>query len=267
MNILLLEDNTQEGTAIMQILVDNDNYVKWCKTPDDVNEFIKEELKDNPDLQPSLMIFDIELDGEESGIDVAEKQYRHLVGVPIIWITKNYVSVDYIETIKKKGLPSNNFLPKTLIENKEAFIQAVHNVVLNSTSSADWIKKGKRRLGFQVEDGGYQFIGKNDFVLATTVTEKDVKAKIYLSDGTSFTNSRGLEEVRRFLEKDFDNLLKLNKSYLINIEKIKAIRNEGKGRSYLFLSTAENLKDIKIDIDTEDITKLKRKGLIFLTRK
>jgi hypothetical protein len=54
---------------------------------------------------------------------------------------------------------------------------------------------------------------------------------------------------------------------LINIEKIKAIRNEGKGRSYLFLSTAENLKDIKIDIDTEDITKLKRKGLIFLTRK
>lgn len=262
MNILLLEDNIQEGTKIEQILFDNDNYIKWCKTPDDVNEFIKEELKKNSDLRPSLIIFDIELEGEESGIDVAEKQYRHLGRVPIIWLTKNYGEVNNIETIKKKGLPSNNFLPKTLIENKEAFIQAIHNVVLNSTSSADWIKKGKRRLGFPVGDG-FQFIGKDDFVLATTVTGEG--ARIFLSDGTNFINPRSLEEIRRFLEKDFDNLLKLNASTLINIEKIKAIDTE-KESLYLFLSDKDN-RTLKVDINTEDITKLRRKGLIFVTRK
>lgn len=261
MNVLLLEDNPFEQNKISTILEENDFLVHPCKTPDDVKDF-REKLKDDDSIEPDLLIFDINLDRGQSGIDVACKYYSSFKKrPPLIWLTNSYNEPSLINRIKKEGLPHENFLPRTLLANEEGFIQAIHNAILSSTISADWMKKSKRRIGFQTEDG-FTFIGKHDFLYATTGGGGTGDCILYLSSGKTLTvgGGRGLAAVQRYMERQFDNLLRLHSLYLINLEKIDKI--EG---NFMYFMVLEG-KSRPIEIGEGDRKLLRKEGIIFDTK-
>ena len=215
LNILVLDDD-ELFIKLVAVLLDNIGCreVKYTHT-------IEEALKCMETFDPDMLILDINLDDNESGIDFA-KAVNKDQSIPIIFITSNFSEDIYAEA---KMTSPCQFLDKQLSELK--LKQAIELTMLQSqkkednTATATYQKMANKlnlKSGWFIKKGKY--LRKVDIHTIQWI-ESDGKYSTVKTHDNSYIVNLSLKEVAdRLMPYDF---IRIHRSYIVNKEKIQAI--------------------------------------------
>jgi len=177
-------------------------------------------LSENPDL----ILMDIMLKGEMNGIEAAEK-IKEKINVPIIFLT---AYAEDATLSKAKMVEPYGYILKPF---KEIDLKtAIEVAVYKHSKEAEVLKE--RDLLFQIveskEANEFVFIKSksrfvkiniNDILLIEALKDYVI---IHTNEGKFTVHSTMKEIERKF---DFENFLRVHRSYIINITKIKAVEH------------------------------------------
>ena len=181
---------------------------------------IETALKEKPDL----ILMDIMLKGEMNGIEAAEK-IKEKLNVPIIFLTA-YAEDSTLS--KAKMVEPYGYILKPF---KEIDLKtAIEVAVYKHSKEAEVIKE--RDLLFQIveskEANEFVFIKSksrfvkiniNDIMLIEALKDYVI---IHTSEGKFTVHSTMKDIERKF---DFENFLRVHRSYIVNVNKIKAVEH------------------------------------------
>jgi len=215
LNILIVEDEFLVGADIEESLISLGYDVQKC-VPSGPAAIAEVERK-----LPDVILMDIRLKGEMTGIDAA-KIIRQHHDVPIIYLTANadMSTIEQAKTSLPYGYITKPFTEKDLQTNIEIARFKFENDIQMKIESDQYnalFKKGeenKRTLFFDGEDGLMKLAVDDVYYI---VEEEESKCTVHLRDSSSAI-LRSIDHIApRFPEETF---IRVNKQCLINKNRI-----------------------------------------------
>ena len=242
LKILVLDDD-ELFNKLLILLLDSIGYQKV-----ECTQTISEAMERLETFEPDIMILDINLSKNESGIDFAKEVNRDR-NIPIIFITSNYAQDIYHEA---KAAGPCQFLDKQLSELK--LRQAIELTILQSERKAtkpnsDYQKivdKLNLKSGWFIRKGKY--LKKVDIQDIQWIESEGKYCMVYTHDN-SYAASMPLKEVADRLVPY--NFIRIHRSFIINREKIQVLDLENN-----FVRVGENEIPIGRNYRKELITQL-----------
>lgn len=200
MKILVVEDDS----FVADDLKDKLEQLEYRVTA--IVESYKEALEAVERERPDLALLDIELKGELSGIDLAEKLAR--LGIPYIYLT----GLRDINTyLRAKNSQPQRYLSKPI--DLYNLRNAILDIDLSKTPASTTL------LHFINKDGNKERIDPNDIVY---VKASNVYCDIHFVDESRSTLSIPMGE---FVEKlDWPDVIRISRSYAVNLKHIRRLR-------------------------------------------
>jgi DNA-binding LytR/AlgR family response regulator len=212
LNILVLDDDDM-FIKLISLLLDNIGVkrVEYTQT-------IDEAFKTMEAFKPDVLILDINLDKNESGIEFA-KMVNKGQDIPVIFITSNYSEDIYLEA---KMTGPCQFLDKQLSELK--LRQAIELTVLQTKKQEDDVIYQKIIQKPNLESGW--FIKKGKYLRKVEIKdinwiESEGKYCTVFTDDTNYIVNLSLKEVADRLEPY--EFVRIHRSFVVNKAKIQAI--------------------------------------------
>ena len=219
--ILLCDDDTILLAYYKQIIENaimiNDYDMKLELATTDPNDIFL--YLDKNEVTTSLFFLDIDLGKENTGIDVAQKIRNAYDFAQIVFITSHHELA--LETLKRQIAPLDYIVKGNDNEKKqiEQILKGRHEqTIINKNND-------KRYLSFMIGSRHFKVELQSIYFLETSVTPH----KIILYGENMMYEFYGKTND---LEEKHPELVRIHKSFLINIEKIKAI--DFKARTIIF---------------------------------
>jgi DNA-binding NarL/FixJ family response regulator len=207
--VLIYEDNSQLRESIEQLIMFSDELLLIGSYPNVLN--VEQQVRE---LQPDVILMDIDLPGGISGIDAVKKIRRHNASVQIIMLTvfdDNKTVHDAIVT----GA-SGYLLKKNISERLPAAIMEVLNGgAPMSPSIARMVIAGIQQKNAALDENKYQ------------LTPRERQILVALSEGTSYKiiaaqSSISIDTVRSHIKHIYQKMQVHNQ-----LEAVSRARNEG----------------------------------------
>lgn len=179
----------------------------------------EEALKQIPGMKPDIVLLDIDLAGELTGIDVARK-LKHDYHLPFIFLT---ALADVITIEKAKLVDPHAYLVKPVnVESIYSTIQiTLHNTAKKNHNVAEPVPF---KENLTMEDGIFVKSNKRleKIMLRDVlwVEASDIYAMVYTANAKFLLNSS-----LKMIEDKFPaaGFIRVHRSYLVNLEKVEAI--------------------------------------------
>lgn len=209
LNILIIEDSYSYAIELEMII--NNLGHHFIGSADNAGDALIEILSKNPDL----ILMDIEIVGDLSGIDIAEK-VSHL-GIPVIFLT-TYANDEYFEKAAK--IPNSTYIIKPA---DQYTLKGAINLLMMYTSSPITYNYSDE---LQLRDGAVYLKKKNDFQRVNVhdilyVESSKVYCKTYISDGQEFLNRITLSNYASIINSP--NFIRPHRSFLVNTKNITKV--------------------------------------------
>lgn len=240
MNVLIVEDNAEDFLRIKKILCgeEEQNLPETERSYQLIRATNKEEAEKLLHQQPNffgLGILDIRLDegdpNNQDGLLVARRILKsRKLSFPVLIITNHYDVEEYALEAEKMGINLRYFLNKdSLRRNPIVFLKriddALDNFGIREMSAIEYVAFKDRKVGIRGDrNEEYRFFGRNEILYLTTLEQ--TKTLIKMTNGTSFESSYNLGHFAPKIRSNFYNFLRIDQSYLINIELIKSVEGE-----------------------------------------
>ncbi len=203
----------------------------------------EEAVKEIKTETPDIIIMDIKLDGKLDGIETA-KEISKTNLVPIIYLT-GLTDPNTFNRAKKTSPASFLTKPYNQVDINNAIELALHNATLAGSMKSEIIETGDKNL-FILNDRIFVKDSKNCF------KKIEIDDIFFIEGGGSYSTINTIDGkyttsyTLKAIEKRIDNknLLRIHRSYLINLNKVERII----GRNHVILEI------IEANSSTEDIT-------------
>lgn len=205
LNIFIVEDDISLALDL-QMMVEEMGYQVIGRSDNS-----EEALKIIEEKTPDLILMDIDIRGDLTGIEIAEK-IRH-ADIPVLFITsfndqEHFEKANETNHIGYMIKPVNKFTLRAAIET--AFRKLASEVNKEQVFPfKDTIFFKKRGLLFRIKIPSILFVSADDDYTLTT------------TDDGEFISSMRLFEIQKLLEPF--NFLKVHRSYIVNLNKISTI--------------------------------------------
>jgi len=266
MNVLIVEDNADDFLRIKKILCaeEEQDLPETEQSYHLVRATSREEAENLLLQRPNffgLGILDIRLDegdpNNQDGLLVARRILKsRKASFPVVMVTNHYDVEEYALEAEKMGIDLRYFLNKdSLRRNPTVFLKrvddAVDNFGIREMSAVEYVAFKDRKVGIRGDrNNEYRFFGRDQILYLTTFEQ--TKTRIKMTDGTTFESSYNLGHFAPKIRSNFYNFLRIDQSYLINIELIKSIEGE----------TLTFMNDEHIRLSRAALKRLRREHLI-----
>ncbi len=179
--------------------------------------------------KPDLVLLDIELIGELTGIDLGEKLSS--IGISFIYLSSIQDFTTY--SLAKSTAPLKNL-------SKPIDLLNLRNALLDIDLSSNIESTSKRLLYFVTNKDGVKIRIELESIEYLEAARS--YCDIYFTDGSKSTLSSAMGNVAK--KMDFQDLIPISRSHQINLKKIKQIRgNEIEMTSGKFLKVSDSFKE------------------------
>ncbi len=230
LNILVVEDNLSLALEL-EMLVKEMGYNVIGRV-DNSAEALEMIFSKSPDL----ILMDIDIKGNLSGVQIADK-IRHL-NIPVIFITGNNTQAHYDEAAKTNNIgflikPVNKF---TLLSTINTFFKKLSLAEQKSDTESEMVLDEKEEI-FPLKD--FLFFKKRGLLHKISIPDilyvsADDNYTVTVTEKGEFLSALRLFEIEEILN-DY-SFIKTHRSYLINIDKIDSIDS---GKSIINIGSKE----------------------------
>lgn len=168
-------------------------------------------------LRPDLILLDIQLKGEKSGIQLAE-ELRALTNIPIVFLTGS-TGIDVVRKIKHlkpEGIITKPFTAEGLITNIELALEVFALRAIDTRIS----NEHKNQTEFFIRENGW--LKKINIQEITWIKTEGNYTHIFKAN-KQHTLRNTVKEVMEKLP--VEQFIRIHKSYIVNIDKIEALNS------------------------------------------
>jgi DNA-binding LytR/AlgR family response regulator len=212
LRIFIVEDNPLHA-AKLEDLVE-----KLGHTICGIAESYKEALPKIVAIKPDLLFLDIQLDGDETGIHLAEKINENL-NIPFVFLS----SLTESDTLKlaSKAIPEAYLIKPAKEDSLRAVLTLVEAKISQTKSEQKVLLNKNEKEVLFVKVGNYFKKIKTSEIIYINYT-KDKFSQLHTTNGKNYPIKLGLTEVEQLLPLGF---IRIHKSSIINKNYIEAIKS------------------------------------------
>ena len=212
MRIYIVEDNPLHATKLEDFIETLGH--KVCGIAESFSEAYPKILA----IKPDLLFLDIQLEGKESGIDLAEKVNENL-NIPFVFLS----SLTEQEVIKQasKAIPEAYLIKPASLESLSAVLSVVEAKISQYEKvKSNYLQTQNKEVLFVKVGNLFKKINLNDLVYVSYTQEKF--SDLHLINNKVYPLKMGLLELESMLPNNF---IRIHKSHIVNKHFIESVKS------------------------------------------